>query len=103
MRQRVEIQTQAKTPGASGGTTVAYVTEATVWAALRPLRGRAFIGAVNGDDGGATHVATIRSGPTVTKDRFLLVDGSRRFAIRNITDVDERHRFLAIECAEERA
>lgn len=103
MRQRVAIQTQAKTPGASGATSVAYVTETTVWGQLRPVKGRAFVGSVNGDDGGATHVATIRSGPTVTKDRFLLVDGARRFAIRNVLDVDERHRFLAIECAEERA
>jgi SPP1 family predicted phage head-tail adaptor len=103
MRHRVEIQTQAKTPGASGGTTVVYATEATVWGSLRPLRGRAFIGSVNGDDGGATHVATIRVGPSVSKDRFILVDGARRFAIRSITDADERHRFLAIECAEERA
>lgn len=85
MRRRAEVQTLGKTAAGSGAQTQTFATVSTVWCALSPISGSAYIGTVNGDAGDATHRVTMRAGEAVIdKDRWLLIDGTRRFRIRGV-------------------
>lgn len=104
MRHRVAIQTQAKATAASGNTGApVFTTETTVWGSLRATRQRSQFGTVVEDAPATTHVITIRRGPTLTVDRMLVVDGTRRFQINGIRETSDPARFVEIDCAEERA
>ena len=105
LRNRISIQTYADTPtgGSSGhGITPAWTTVATVWAAIEAHKGLVYYDGMQIGEG-ITHKISIRMpSVAVTTENWVLF-GTRRFRIRFIRNIQERNRWLILECQEDRA
>ena len=66
LNQKVTIQTKSVTRAANGEEIVSWVTHATVWACVEPIRGREFFAAAQ-MQGAVDYRVTIRYLSTVTR------------------------------------
>ncbi|GJE40107.1 head-tail adaptor protein [Methylobacterium persicinum] len=97
-RRRFVLERPVEQPDGFGGVLRRYVPGPTLWGAI------ASIGSVVRVSGGradtlATHRITLRRRPDLTP-AMRLSAGPRRFAIRAVTDPDERGRDLVCEVEE---
>lgn len=94
LKTRLVVEAPVETPDGQGGVTRAYVTVATVWAALTP---RAARGEVAADAGAAraSYRILLRRGVALTL-RHRLRDGADLYRIVALRDLDER-RFIEID------
>lgn len=102
LRHRVTIQKLISTPDGGGGSTKTWIDDATVWAAIEPLRGgeRYVAQQVQSE---LTHKITMRYREGIKpqmrikyKDRIK----DRIFEIWSVIDIDERRIWLEMLCSE---
>lgn len=98
MRQRVTVQTYHDEPDADHAVDAIYVNVATVWADVSTVSGRTEIESKQIGEA-ITHRVTLRYRADVTSENWLLWRG-RRFRIRKVRDLEERRRFLILDCEE---
>lgn len=99
LRHRVEIQRkEVKTDELLQQSNV-WATYATVWASIRPVKGREYI-AVKQVNAEISAVITIRYLSGITPEMRILF-GNRVFGIVSVINVDERSRVLELMCREE--
>lgn len=96
MRHRVTIQTLIATPDADNAVEEVYANVATVWADVSSVSGRTEMDSKSIGER-ITHRITIRSRADVTSENWILYR-DRRFRIRNVQDLEERRRFMILEC-----
>lgn len=98
LRERVTIQTFTDTSDGGGGSTRTWTNLATVWANVKPVRGR------ETQDTGRlaslqTYLVTIRY-RTGFDTTARLLWGSKYLNIRSLENRDERKKFWTMECEE---
>lgn len=99
-RHRVELQALSTTPDGQGGVTSAWVTYATVYAKVVPVRGRK-LWAARQAQSELSHEVTIRYRSDVsTAHRVVYSGAAEPLAIRAVVDVDYRHVVLVLDCLE---
>ncbi|WP_069649642.1 phage head closure protein [Caloranaerobacter ferrireducens] len=96
LRDRVTIQNYVRIPDGYGGYTETWQDVATVWANIKPLRGREFFQAQQ-IQSEVTHKITIRYTDAVNITSRIKYK-NKTFEIKSIIDIDNRHRFLEIMC-----
>lgn len=99
LRHRVTIQAEQRSDDGYGGSSLpTWSTVATVWAEVKPLKGREQL---HGQqlEGRVTHRIIMRYRAGVTAANRLLF-GTRAFNIRSVVNVDERGRWLEIMAEE---
>jgi SPP1 family predicted phage head-tail adaptor len=92
------IQSNTPTSDNGGGQTLVWATAYTVWAQIRPYRGRKVL------FGGqlqslTTHLIHIPYQTGITSAMRILF-GARLFNIQDVDDVEEAHEFLEMTCIE---
>lgn len=98
LRHRVTVQTLDERADPTHAVETDYVNVATVWADVEAVSGRTEIESKQIGEA-VTHRVTMRSRLDVTAENWLLWRG-RRFRIRRVRDLDERRRFLILDCEE---
>lgn len=98
LRHRLEIQAATEARDAAGGVTRTWATEATVWGAVEPFRGREVFeaGQVESE---ATHRIIVRYRGNLTSDKRIKF-GTRVFNIDFVANRDERNREIEILAVE---
>jgi SPP1 family predicted phage head-tail adaptor len=98
LRNQIAIQTYTTARDVHGGATPTWSTQATVWGSIEPLQGRELYNArqVSPD---VTHKITIRFYSGLNPKNRLLND-SRIFNIKSITNLEERDRYMTVMCTE---
>lgn len=99
LRHLVRVETPIETPDGAGGSTTTWTLVCETRAAITPLAGRERVQAqaINAE---TTHAVTTRYRAEITS-KCRIVYGARVFRITAPPrDVEERHRELAIDCAE---
>lgn len=71
LNQKVTIQQKSVTRAANGEEIVSWVTFATLWARVEPIRGREFFAAAQ-MQGAVDYRVTLRYTPTITRDMRVL-------------------------------
>lgn len=99
LKDRVTIQNYVRTPDGYGGYTETWQDIATVWANIKPLRGREFFQAQQ-IQSEVTHKITIRYRNDIDETCRVKYNG-QIFDIKSIIDIDNRHRFLELMCVGE--
>jgi len=101
LKHRIQLQTVAKTAGASQTMTLVYTTFATVWGKLEPVRIPAHLLQMSDEkpDSGPTHRVHLRYRTDVDSSMFVWYDG-RRFEIRKVGIVNEENKFLTLLVSE---
>lgn len=95
--QRVELQKEVRTPDNMGGFTSEWVTEDTVWAHVRPLRGSERDQADRTQAEGGYMVVIRWRGDVTEAWRIRWVNRDRIFNIRFIQDGGQRDLYLPME------
>ena len=98
LKHRVTVQQNQPTINAFGEETEQWVTIATVWASVEPLKGREFFAAQK-ENAETTVRITIRYRMGITADMRIKF-GNKVFEINAVIDVEERHIELQIMCME---
>jgi len=98
LRHRMQIQTYKETHSGNHDTNRVWTTIQTVYASIKNAKGTVTFG-LQQIEQNITHKITIRYIPNVTTENWLLME-SRRFRIRDVTDVIEKKRFLILSCEE---
>jgi SPP1 family predicted phage head-tail adaptor len=99
LRRRVRIEAPVDAPDGAGGRARSWITVATVFAAIRPVRSRD--GLADGRSAGiVTHEITIRRRDV---RRARLVEGTVRYRVLAVEDTDPARRFVTCLCEEEQA
>ena len=98
MRERVDIQTLTDTQDAQGGRSETWTVFRTVWAAIRPLRGREFLAAQQ-EQARVTHEIKLRWFSGITP-KMRIMQGTREFRIDAVINVDERNQLMSLMCEE---
>lgn len=96
LKDRITIQNYVRTPDGYGGYDETWQDIATVWANIKPLRGREFFQAQQ-IQSEITHKITIRYRNDIDKTCRVKYN-SKTFDIKSIIDIDNKHRFLEIMC-----
>lgn len=98
LRHRVAIQRLDDVVTTSGATSDTWVTVATVWASVEPVRGRELLRGhvIHGD---TTHMVTMRYRAELTRKHRILW-GARVFDIVDPRNVDERGIDMAVQAIE---
>jgi len=100
LRHRIALRSMQVTKSATGANIATPVEIASVWAAIEPVGGReAFRSGRETAD--LTHDVTIRYRAEVTAANQVL-HGERVFDVMRVIDVLERHRWMRLECREQR-
>ena len=96
MRYEVQLQKPTNTIDTGGGLTEAWSTLANLWADIKPLRGAETYrqGQVQEK---TTHLITIRYRRDIGTNYRILYD-SDNYNIKYIKNLDNRDRFLELEC-----
>lgn len=98
LRHRIELLVDASTPNGMGGFMGSLTTFATVWAAVEPLRGRAFMEA-KAAQSEVSHRVRIRHMDGITAAMKVRYEG-RIFSIDAVLNIGERNRELHLMCVE---
>ncbi|SHK48897.1 phage head closure protein [Paramaledivibacter caminithermalis] len=96
LRDRVTIQENILTPDGYGGFSEVWQDKYTVWANIKPLRGREYF-EMKKVQSEITHKITIRFRNDINTSNRIKYKG-QIFYIKSIIDIDNRHRFLEIMC-----
>lgn len=98
LRHRVTIQKLISTPDGGGGSTKTWIDDATVWAAIEPLRGgeRYVAQQIQSE---LTHKITMRYREGI-KPQMRIKYKDRIFEILSVIDIDERRIWLEMLCSE---
>lgn len=99
MRHRVTLQSRTLSRDDRGGATPTYADLATVWAAVEPVAGKEAWQAQQAQSN-VTHVVTIRAYAGLTP-RHRVKFGSRLLNIDSIANLEERGRYMELQCVEE--
>lgn len=75
-----------------------FSDEANVWAGINTVHGKTFFDGVS-TEVNITHEILIHFDETVTSSSWVLFE-SRRFDILDTEDLDERHEYMILTCAE---
>ena len=96
MRYKVELQKPTNTRDTGGGLTEAFSTLTTLFADIEQTRGNESLkqGQVKEQ---TTHIFTIRYRKDIGTNMRMLYDEDA-YNIRNIKNIDNRNRFLEVEC-----
>ena len=94
LRHRVVLETLAQTEGTSPAMTATYTELATVWAGIRTPRGTSKLEGEAVTDA-PSHRFRMRYRSDVDLGVFMRWDG-RRFQVLEVTNVDERKRWLEV-------
>lgn len=98
LRERVSLQSATDTVDAAGQPARAWATYSTVWARVEPLSAMETQRA-DQQIGSITHRVTVRYLSTITNLHRVLY-GSRALNIRGVTDTNERHYQMILDCEE---
>ena len=98
LRHRVTIQQLTRVEDEGGGYAEVWADVATVWAAIKPMRGNERYEAQQVQST-LTHKVTIRYRAGI-KPQMRLLYGNRVFNIEAVIDIEERHRWLELLCSE---
>lgn len=98
LRHRITIQEPVESSDGMGGVTTTWNTFATIWANIRPLRGREYIAAQQ-TQSGITHKIEIRYLENLTPKKRVKWN-SRYFDIESVLDVFERNKQMDLMCVE---
>lgn len=98
LRHRVTIQQLTRVEDEGGGYAEVWTEVATVWAAIKPLRGNERYEAQQVQST-LTHKVTIRYREGI-KPQMRLTYKGRIFDIESVIDIEERHRWLELLCSE---
>ncbi|MBD1373717.1 phage head closure protein [Hazenella sp. IB182357] len=98
LRRRVTIQKSTKIKNSEGAFTTVWTDVATIWAGIKPLRGREYFqaAAVQAENTVRFH---IRYRKGIEPAMRILYD-SRIFDIQSVIDVNERHKEIELMCKE---
>jgi len=99
LRKRVELQSQATTKDAIGGSVGAWSTVSTVWAGIRPLRGQERF-SNNKESAEVSHEIKIRYYAGLTTAHRIKY-GARLFDIQAILNIQERDADMLIMAVEQ--
>jgi SPP1 family predicted phage head-tail adaptor len=99
LRNLITIQKPARAQDSSGSTAETWNTLCTVWASIRPLKGREYY-AANQAQMEVTHEITIRYMRNVSAENRI-VFGNRTFEVKAVMNVNEENRWLSMVCEEE--
>ena len=99
MRHRVEVLSKSAARDSFGAEVISWVTVATVWASVEPLRGREYIEAKQGQVE-VSHRVGMRAFPAVDSSMRLRISGGRVLEIESVIDPLERGERLELMCAE---
>jgi len=98
LRKRVEIQQRVRTADGVGGWSNSWLTTQTVYANIEPVSAKeALFGMQN--EHTISHRITIRYTEGFTAD-YRVKFGSRTFDIKGIRNIEERERFMILDCLE---
>lgn len=99
LRNRVQLQTKARTVSASGAVSEAWTTVATIWARMEPMTGSESrnLGRATGQAGWKM---TARSRPDFTVSARIVWKG-RNFDITRASNPDERSFYSVLELIEQ--
>lgn len=100
LRNLITIQKPARAQDSSGSTAETWSTLCTVWAAIRPLKGREYY-AANQAQMEITTEITIRYRSDVSAEHRIIF-GNRTFEIKTVVNIDERNHWLVMMCEEEK-
>lgn len=98
LRERITIQSETSTPDGGGGYTVGWNNVATVFAQVKPQRGKEALEAMQMRDTQLYDVVIRYRADVTPKHRISW--GSRIFNIRAVMNKDERDRYLTLVCEE---
>lgn len=98
LRHRVTIQRFERVEDEGGGYVEDWKDVATVWAAIKPMRGNERYEAQQVQST-LTHKVIMRYRAGI-KPQMRILYGNRVFEIEAVIDVDERHRWLELLCSE---
>lgn len=99
LKHRVSIQSKSDASDSQGGFTTSWATDATVWAAIQPMKGYEKFQAQQLQTP-LSHKVTIRYRSGVTTAKRLLF-GSRVLHIKEVINVNEDSAFLELRCLEQ--
>jgi len=97
LTQRVILQSKSVARDAMGGETITWVDAATVWAEIRPLRGRDLVAAQQAASEVSARI-TVRYRTDVQSD-WRVKHGTDLYDILAVVDPMARHEVLELECA----
>ena len=98
LRHRIQLQHTERVDDGGGGSETELVTYAEPWAWIRPASGKRHVfGDQLQED--ITHEIILRYRDDIQGDDAISYDG-RQFAIRYSYDIEERKRFLMLDCRE---
>lgn len=99
LRHRVEILAKESSRDSFGAEVIAWVTVATVWASVEPLRGREYIEARQGQVE-VSHRVVMRHWLEVGPEMRLRLEGGRVLEIESVINPLERNERLELMCRE---
>jgi len=100
-RHRLNIQTATET-NTAGNITRAWATDATVWAAIRPLRGRERFDAQQVQPECDVLIEMRYNSDVTLNEQKRITHGSTVYNIQSVINVDGRNRVWEILCIEEK-
>lgn len=100
LRKRIIILHYAEVENEMGHTETKLVPLKTVWAEVRPLRGKEYVEA-NMLDATTTYRVTIRYFSGLTEEMYIEYNG-QNLAITSICDIEMRHKYYEIMCVEDK-
>jgi len=98
MRERVELQSVARTRDSVGGLVETWTTYATVWASVQPMSQRESFYRQQTNASAAWKVSIRYRPDVVTKHRVKW--RSHTFEVRGVNNSDVRRRFIEMACDE---
>lgn len=90
----IALQRKTQTPDAYGGQTDAWATYASVWAAVKPLKGRELIAAQAAQSAMANRFEMRYRSDVLPSDRIQF--GGKNYDIEAVLDVEDAHKELII-------
>ena len=104
LNRQLAVETRALAPDAAGGFTETWIASGTIWAAIRPSRGRVTAGETHAS-GRVNWTILVRGAPDGDPARPVpgqrLRDGARTWRIRTVAEHDPGGRFLSLTAEEE--
>ncbi|AVF25093.1 putative phage head-tail adaptor [Paenibacillus larvae subsp. larvae] len=98
LNKRITIKKHEPTPDGAGGYDDGFSDVVTVWANIRPLRGREYWQSQQ-TQAEVTHSIMIRYRKDIDRSHVVSY-GGRLFDIQHIINVDEANRTLILHCVE---
>ncbi len=98
MKHRIAIETKTRVTDGMGGGTITWANFSTVWSKIEPRSANETFWAKHLEHR-VTHKITIRYLAGVTSE-MRIVFGARVFQIKGVRNLEERNRWLVLDCEE---